>query len=75
MKRERGLHHENVEAIQLLDNSELLYEGLNEQNTLSWYHEHFTQDIGPCNTTIRPPIVSGTLTRDASAVFFTVNNG
>ena len=50
------------------------YEGFNDQNPLSWYHGHSTQDIGLCNTTMWPPIVSGTLTRDASAVP-TVNNG
>jgi len=45
-----------------------------EQNPVSWYHEHHTQNIGLCTTTTRPPIVSGTLTCDASAVL-TVNNG
>jgi len=41
---------------------------------LSWYHEHSTQYIEMCTTTTRPPIVSGTLTRDASAVL-NVNKG
>ena len=39
---------------------------------LSWYHEHSTQDTVLRTTTTRPPIVSGTLTRDANAVL-TVN--
>jgi hypothetical protein len=50
------------------------YEGFNKQNPLSWYHEHYTQDIGLRTTTTRPPIVSGTPNRDASAVP-TVNKG
>ena len=50
------------------------YEGLNKQNPLSWYHEHYTPDIGMRNTTTRPPIVSGTLPWDASAAL-TFNSG
>jgi len=41
---ERLLHHDNVEAIQVLDIS--YYEGFKEQNPLSWYHEHSIQNIG-----------------------------
>ena len=48
---ERLLHHENVEAIQLLDNSELLRR-LQRTKPLSWYLGHSTQDKGLCNTTM-----------------------
>jgi hypothetical protein len=44
------------------------FEGFNEHNPLSWYHEHNTQDIGLYTTATRPPKVSGKLTRDANAV-------
>jgi len=37
---ERLLHCVNVEAIQLLDNSELVRRGLKEQNHLSWCSDH-----------------------------------
>jgi hypothetical protein len=50
------------------------YEDLDKPNPLSWYHEHYTPDIGLCNTTTRLPIVSGTLPRDASVVL-TINSG
>ena len=43
-------------------------EGLREQNLLSWYHEHYTQKVGQCNTPTQPPIVFGKLTHDNSAV-------
>jgi len=36
----RLLHHVNVEAIQLLDNSELVRRGLKEKNLLSWCSDH-----------------------------------
>jgi hypothetical protein len=50
------------------------YEGLKEQNPLSWYHDHQTQNTGQCNTPTQTPIVFGKITRDASAVN-TVNKG
>jgi hypothetical protein len=50
------------------------YEGLREQNLLSWCHKHYTQKIGQCNTTTQPPIVFGKLTHNTSALC-TANQG
>jgi hypothetical protein len=44
------------------------YEGLREQNLLSWYYKHYTQKTGQCYTTTQLPIVFGKLNHDTSAV-------
>jgi hypothetical protein len=44
------------------------YECLKEQNLLSWYHEHYNQNIGHRDTPTQPPIVIGKRTHDISAV-------
>jgi len=67
-KHEEGLlHHEKVEAIQLLCNSELLrrLERTKPFELVTWT---LNPEIRQCSTTTQPPIVSGKLTRDTSAV-------
>jgi len=63
---ERLLHHDNVEAIQLLDNSELLQRLRRTKPFESWYREQYTQNIGLCNTTTTISCV-WSITHDATA--------
>jgi len=45
---ERLLHHVNVEAIQLLDNSELVRRLKKKKNLLSWCSDHQKQSRVKC---------------------------
>ena len=70
---ERLLHHDNVEAIQLLDNSEL-QRRLKRTKPFELVSRTLTPNIRQCNTPTQPPILPGKLTHVAGAVI-TVNNG
>jgi len=70
---ERRLHHDNVEAIQLLDNREL-QRRLERKKTLELVSWTLTPKTKQRNTPTQPPIVSGKLAHIAGAAI-TVNNG
>ena len=72
-KHEERLLHHNVEAIQLLDNSEL-QRRLTRTKPFELVSGTLTPNIRQCNTPTQPPIVSGKPTHVASAVI-PVNNG
>ena len=70
---ERLLHHDNVDAIRLLDNCEL-QRRIKRTKPFQLISRTLTPTIRQCNTPTQQPIVSGKRTHVASALI-TVNTG